>query len=169
MAYAVHAMSRKDGKLLNDDEINEIAKRNSELQSKRVSGENNPMYGKHHTEESKRKNSEHNKGKSAGEKNPMYGVHMCGEKSPRWGATISEEQKKKASNSMKGRYDYGKNPRAIKIKCLNTNQIFSCLKEAAKWCGLKHPSDITNHINGNKKSAGKHPETKEKLQWAYVE
>ena len=39
-------------------------------------GEDNPMYGKHHTEETKQKLSEALKGKLAGEKNPMYGIHL---------------------------------------------------------------------------------------------
>lgn len=61
MAYAGDSLSHKDGTLLSDEEINELAERNSNLQSERVSGEKNPMYGKHHTEESKRKNAEKNK------------------------------------------------------------------------------------------------------------
>lgn len=44
-----------------------------ENMSKAVSGENNGMYGKHHTEESKYLMSIHSKGKTAGEKNGMYG------------------------------------------------------------------------------------------------
>lgn len=38
MAYAGSALTHKDGTLLSDEEINEMAKLNSELQSKRVSG-----------------------------------------------------------------------------------------------------------------------------------
>ena len=55
MAYAGDSLSHKDGTLLSDEEINELAERNSKLQSERVLGEKNPMYGKHHTEESKKK------------------------------------------------------------------------------------------------------------------
>lgn len=55
MAYAGDSLSHKDGTLLSDEEINELAERNSKLQSERVSGEKNPMYGKHHTEESKKR------------------------------------------------------------------------------------------------------------------
>ena len=61
MAYAGDSLSHKDGTLLSDEEINELAERNSKLQSERVSGEKNPMYGKHHTEKSKKKNAEKNK------------------------------------------------------------------------------------------------------------
>lgn len=43
----------------------------SEHRSLHSIGENNSMYGKHHTEETKKKQSEVKKG----EKNPMYGSH----------------------------------------------------------------------------------------------
>ncbi len=45
-------------------------------------GEDNPMYGKKQTKDSKKKNSESNKGKQSGENNPMYGIHRFGEQSP---------------------------------------------------------------------------------------
>jgi len=41
-----------------------------------MTGENNPFYGKHHTEETKQAHSQHMKGRLAGEKNPNYGNHM---------------------------------------------------------------------------------------------
>jgi len=50
--------------------------------SKALTGENNPFYGKSHTEETKRKLSEAKKGKYKGENNPMYG--RTGQKNPRW-------------------------------------------------------------------------------------
>lgn len=48
----------------------------------RFSGENHPMYGKHHTEEAKQKISARMKG----ENNPFYGNHsQCGENHPNFG------------------------------------------------------------------------------------
>lgn len=44
-----------------------------ETHSLLYSGENAPMYGKHHTEEAKKKMSDAKKGKYTGENNPMYG------------------------------------------------------------------------------------------------
>ena len=38
-----------------------------------TSGENNPMYGRKHTETSKEKMSKNSKGKTSGNKNGMYG------------------------------------------------------------------------------------------------
>ena len=168
LAYAAHCMGKKQENFLSGEELDFIAQRNSENQRKRVSGEGNPMFGKHHTKESKEKNAKSQKGRCAGEKNPMYGVHLCGELHPRYGKEISKEQREKQSNSMKGKYKGDKNPRAIKIKCKNTNQIFNTLKDAAEWCGLKHPADINASIKNNK-SAGKHPVTREKLYWENIE
>ena len=173
MIYAAHALSTKNGDLLTDEEINWLSKHNSEMQSKRVMGENNPMFGRHHSEESKQKNAEKQKGKAAGENNPMYGIHLCGEKHPRFGKIVSKEQREKQSNAMKGKMIGEKNPKAIKIRCINTGEVFSTLNNASEWCGLKHPSDITNSIKksektGERKSAGKHPITNEKLYWEYV-
>ena len=61
-------------------------------------GENNPMYGKHHTEETKQKISESLKGKNSGENHPMYGKHL------------SKEHKQKLSEKLSGENNpmYGK-------------------------------------------------------------
>lgn len=47
--------------------------RKSLIEGGKVSGENNPMYGKEHTKETRDKISETNVGRFAGDKNPMYG------------------------------------------------------------------------------------------------
>jgi hypothetical protein len=64
------------------------------------SGENHPMYGKTHSEETKRKMS--------GENHPMYG--KTGENNPMYGKTHSEETKRKMSKAKSGEnnYWYGK-------------------------------------------------------------
>ena len=54
-------------------------------------GEKHPMFGRHHSEETKRMISESNKGKMSGDKHPLFGKHH------------SEESKKKNSESHKGR------------------------------------------------------------------
>lgn len=58
----------------------------SEHSSLHYSGENNPMYGKQHSEETKKKQSE----------------SLKGEKHPNYGKQHLEESKKKTSNSIKG-------------------------------------------------------------------
>lgn len=49
------------------------------------------------------------------------------------------------------------------VVCVNTNTIFPTVRDAEKWCG----SSITGNLyNPDKNSySGKHPKTKEKLQW----
>ena len=67
-------------------------------------GENNPMYGKHHSEESKKKMSENRKGRPS----PNKGVPQSEETKRKIsntlkGNTIPEEVRKKISNTLKGR------------------------------------------------------------------
>ena len=62
-----------------------------------VSGENHPMYGKHHSEEWKRK--------MRGENNPFYGS-LAGKNNPMYGKKHSEETRKKLSDAIKGRHWY---------------------------------------------------------------
>lgn len=54
-----------------------------------VSGENNPFYGRKHTEETKKKISESRKGKGGlfGKDNPMYGKGWAGKDNPMYGKT----------------------------------------------------------------------------------
>ena len=56
------------------------------------------------------------------------------------------------------------------VQCIETQQIFPSVREAANWCGLKSSSPIKDYLagRGSYKSAGKHPETKEKLHWKYI-
>ena len=57
------------------------------------------------------------------------------------------------------------------IMCIETQDVFSSIKEASEWCGL-HPSgkSIGEYINHPefRKSAGRHPVTKEKLTWMLI-
>lgn len=69
-----------------------------EKQSKNSSGENHPMFGKHHSEETKFKMSLAKHDIYDGDKNPMYGKHH------------TEETKRKISDAQSGEkhYMYGK-------------------------------------------------------------
>ena len=75
------------------------------------------------------------KDKHVGNKNPMYG--------------------------MSG----GKSPTAKKVVCIETKQVFDCVKDAIEWCG----GDISKCCKGKTKTAGKHPETGERLHWLYYD
>lgn len=117
-------------------------KRISEARKKYIAEHGTPTQGKGHTEATKKILSEQKKGS----KNPMYG------KKP------SEYQIQKTKEAV-----------CKKVQCIETQQIFNSRVDAAKWCGLKSSSGITENINGRKKSAGKHPNTGEKLHWRSID
>lgn len=104
------------------------------------------------SEETKDKMRKAHKGKNTKEKNPMYGKHC------------SEHSKELIRKKVSGK----NNPAAHKVRCIETNQVFNTMKDASTWCGISH-SDIAACIAGRQKSAGKHPETKIKLHWEYIE
>lgn len=81
--------------------------------------------------------------------------------------TLEDDEKRKVkSNLVKG----SKNPMARKVVCVNyPHMIFESLKDAAKWCGLYDSTLISKNCNNKVKSAGKHPETGERLTWMYYE
>lgn len=125
-------------------------------------GENATFFGKKHSLETKQKISEKHKGK-----------------------IISEAQRKKISNTLKGkcyhseeakrkmseRWSNNGNPKAQKVKCLETGQIFNTIKEANEWvCKTTgRNASIGDCCRGKQKSAGIHFETGEKLHWIYVD
>ena len=117
-------------------------KRISEARKKYIEEHGTPTQGKGHSEIAKQKIRE----SKLGEKNPMYGK------------TTSDKQKQVMKAIM-----------SSPVMCIETQQIFPSRKEAAEWCGLKSSSGISEYLAGRKKSAGKHPITKEKLHWQNVE
>lgn len=119
-------------------------KRKSEL----FKGENNPMYGKTHSEETKRKLSETRKGKGCGEDNPFYGKHH------------TEETKKKT----RGKNNYG----AKQVICITTGKIFDTVKEGGKYYKCSPSTIIECCKNKKSKSAGC-LEDGTKLVWMYLD
>lgn len=96
-----------------------------------------------------------------GNKNPMYGKRhseQTKQKLRNIALNLSEEQRKKQSIAQ-----------SKKVQCIETGDVFIGLKAAAKWCGLKNGSSISNYCRGIKKSAGKHPITKQPLHWKYID
>ena len=54
------------------------------------------------------------------------------------------------------------------VICKETGDKFVSIKAAADWCGLSSsPGNISSQIKGERKSAGKHPVTKEPLHWYF--
>lgn len=66
-------------------------------------GEDNPFYGKHHSEETKKKISDLNKGKFAGDKNFFYGKSFSGEQHPLYGTQRPQHVKDALSKAHKGK------------------------------------------------------------------
>ena len=60
------------------------------------------------------------------------------------------------------------NPNSHKILCVNTGEIFNCIKFAAEKYNISRQT-ISHCLNGRQKTAGKDPVTKEKLIWRYYE
>ena len=75
----------------------------------------------------------------------------------------TEEWKKNHSNQLKG----ANNSNAIKVQCITTGMIFNCIKDAAHYYNIDN-SRIGKCCKGVCISAGKHPETGEKLLWKYA-
>ena len=122
----------------------------SQIMSEKFSGQGNPFYGKHHTEETKQKISQNRKGKLIGQNHPFYGKHH------------TKDSLQKISEHRQGKG--GK-----RILCLNTNEVFECMMDAARWCGLKTSASIGQCCMGHIKTAGIHPITKERLKWKYLD
>ena len=98
--------------------------------------------------------SKNKKGKYAGENHYFYGRHH------------TEETKHKMSKSHKN-FKNEKNPRARKVICVNTREIFNYIKEVENKYNISS-SSITQCCKNKRKSAGKHPVTGEKLVWRYL-
>lgn len=62
----------------------------------------------------------------------------------------------------------GSETNSQKIKCLTTGEIFNSQCEAARFYGIPQ-GNISKCLKGERKSAGKHPITKEKLIWILVD
>ena len=105
-----------------------------------------PQKGKYRTKETREKIS----------------CKMIGENNHRFGTIPSQETKDKRHKT------YIENGHGTRVRCIETGEIFSTITDAAKWCGLKSSSGIHDNISGIKKSAGKHPITKEKLHWERI-
>jgi hypothetical protein len=108
--------------------------------SKCQAGKNNPMYGKHHSEETKKRISEKNKGKQNGK-------------------IISDEAKRKMSLSHKGKklseehkINIGKNSTIKrKVICLNNLKIYDSGADAARCLNIDY-RHISCVCKGNRKT-----------------
>lgn len=150
-------------------------------------------YGKHLSEETKKKISESRKGfkmsketrqkisqANMGEKNPMYNKHhtkeTCkimsekkiglydGENNPNWGKHHTEEAKKRMAQAKTGK----NNSMAKRVYCKELDMFFDTIKEAQDYVGIKSGITQCCYPKYKRETAGKHPQTKEKLHWILV-
>lgn len=155
-------------------------KRLSEESKAKISKANK---GRKHTEEAKRKMSESRKGHYISPENirkltegrrraGFYadGLRRLSEFNK--GKTLTEDTKRKISNTLKGitRSEETKrkmseshtNKRAV--YCPQLDEYFESLKDVRRKYGIAH-GNIEKCLRGERKSAGKHPSTGEKLTW----
>lgn len=93
----------------------------------------------------------------------LHSERMRGKNNPNYGKVFTQEWKDKITAH--------KNWASIckRIKNLETGLEFDSCTEAARWCNMSDCSSIVKNAKGKRKSAGKHPETGEKLHWEYIE
>lgn len=111
-----------------------------------VSGENHPMFGKKHSEDTKE-----------------------AMRQKALGRTVSESTKKKMSDSQRLRFSNPKNkitPHKVPVVCVTTGESFDSVKEAAEHYNLRSSSDISNVCRGIRRSAGKASDGT-RLVWKY--
>ena len=120
-----------------------------------ISGENNPMYGKHHTEETRKKLSKANSGK-----HPSEEARKKMSKA-RIGKHHSEETKNKMKENNIGK----SNPNAKAVICITTKRIFHTAKEGGEYYNCDYGT-ISKCCKGKYKSSGKYQG--KKLVWRYI-
>lgn len=126
-------------------------------QSLKLSGENNPMYGRKK------------------ELSPVYGKQKSDETIQKLKDCWTDERKLAQSQRISGENNPmsgctgNENPSSRSAICIETGDFFETLKDAAKWCGLKTHTNISNVCRGLRKHAGTHPATGEKLSWKYAD
>lgn len=105
----------------------------------------------------------------SGENNPMFGKHLSDEvkdkiRQSRIGTKASDETKLKLSQARTGE----KNSRCVAVYCPELDESFWGAKEAELKYGVNR-NKISMCINGKRKHAGVHPTTGEKLSWIKLE
>lgn len=161
-----------------------------------ISGEKNPMYGHtkefmtmeeryhrgdgvrgtHRSQETKDKISKSNKEyykhhqhHTKGSKRSQEFKELMHEKMT--GRIFSEETKNKMSKNHAD-ITGGKNPRAKKVRCIETKEIFNSAAEAGRKYNLapSNPgADIRKSCTNRKYTAGKKQDTNEPLHWEWID
>lgn len=82
----------------------------------------------------------------------------------KWRELHPEETKKNLSLGPQA----NKEKNGKRVRCITTDKTFSSIREAEQYYGI-YKDGVGRCLRGIIKSAGKHPETKEKLYWEYVD
>ena len=141
--------ARKDGRSYNisAEDYAEARQRIIPFQSEYISthrtGENNPNFGKHFSEEHKRKLSQ---------------SHIGLPKSEKTIRLISENHA-----DVSG----GNNPRAVAVECIENGAFFETQTKACQWANLSL-NTMKKHLEGKTQYGGKNPETGEPVHWKYA-
>ena len=163
----------------------------SMVASEKNRGENNPFYGKHHTEETrakmkessekrwsrpeekeKAKKSKSNISQETRQKMSESALKRFEnpENHPMFGWTPSDESRKKMSDSAKARcteewkQKMRENDRCKHIICIETNQWYISIKDAHRKTGI-HKSQISASVKSNGKKAAGKDENGRYLHW----
>ena len=150
----------------------EICKKISEAKKGHQAGEKNPMFGKHHSDETKLKISKVHKGKHISEEqkkklsSALKGRIMSDEHKKKIGEANkgrhhSEETREKLRQINKGKFVGEKSPRYGKTceqngkskpcRCIETGIVYPCAAEATRQTGITHITDV---CLGKRKRAG---------------
>lgn len=145
---------------------NETIEKLRNIRKGKFLGEENPFYGKSHTEETKRILSEKMKGRFVGEKSPCYGKTMSDElkeklRQANLGRKASEETKRKLSEMRKGLGN--SHCRKVVQYTLEGEfiKVWDYIKQASEELNI-NDTHIVNCGKGTRKSAGGY-------QWRYVD
>lgn len=118
--------------------------------------ENNPMYGKHHTKESKKKISEKAIGRRHSEEaKQKMSKQRTGEKNVMYGQTHTQEAREKIAKAL-----------GHPVRCIETGITYSSEIEAKRQTGVDNTM-IHRYLHGRAAYAGKLPNGT-KLHWEYV-
>lgn len=161
------------GQKKSTEHVKKMSKTRKELYKKK---ENHPMFNRNHKEETKEKLSIINTGKTLSETTKKkISNSLKGENNPNFGKSLSFETKEKISKANKGRVlseetkkKISENAKAMKVICVTTGEIFEKIRIASEKYNIAS-THISAVCRGKRKSAGKHPETGEKLVWMYLD
>lgn len=103
---------------------------------------------------------------SENQNNPLTKEKRVGENNPMYGRRHTSKTKRKISKKST-MYLLNNHPNKKAVICLTTNETFSSIKAAGEKYKVDN-SSIARCCKGMAKSAGIHPESKEKLIWIYL-